>query len=297
MHNSTTTPITKSGSDEEKQVLFHLDTKEQQTLPTNNKAADGEVIIPPNIGILTLNRPNAANAFSQRMVSELRAVLDQIRFQENDVRCVVLTSSSSKVFSAGADLKERSSMTQDEAGDFVSQLRGTFDDIANLPMPVVAAIEGVAVGGGLEMALAADIRVAGSLARFGLPETSLAIIPGAGGTQRLPRLIGTARAKELIFTGRRIDADTALQYGLIQHKVKAGISLPIALSIAQEIAKNGPLAIRAAKQAIDVGMEASDLSEGMSIERECYSTIIPTNDRLEGLNAFREGRTAVYTGK
>mmetsp|Transcript_28389 Transcript_28389/g.41989 ORF Transcript_28389/g.41989 Transcript_28389/m.41989 type:complete len:195 (+) Transcript_28389:77-661(+) len=146
---STTTPITKSGSDEEKQVLFHLDTKEQQTLPTNNKAADGEVIIPPNIGILTLNRPNAANAFSQRMVSELRAVLDQIRFQENDVRCVVLTSSSSKVFSAGADLKERSSMTQDEAGDFVSQLRGTFDDIANLPMPVVAAIEGVAVGGGL----------------------------------------------------------------------------------------------------------------------------------------------------
>ena len=137
------------------------------------------------------------------------------------VRCVVITSSLGKVFSAGADLKERASMTQDQAAEFVTLLRNTMERVACLPVPVLAAVEGVAVGrGGLELALAADLRIVSSTATFGLPETTLAIVPGTGGTQRLGRLIGVARAKELIWTGRRIQGDEALQYGLVEMVVR-----------------------------------------------------------------------------
>jgi methylglutaconyl-CoA hydratase len=154
------------------------------------------------------------------MLQELAETLDTLE-NDDEIRCVVVTSSSPRVFSAGADLKERATMTMEEAAAFVTRLRNTMQRLSRLPMPTIAAIEGVAVGGGLELALAADLRIAGMNAKFGLPETGLAIIPGAGGTQRLSRLIGVARAKELIFTARRIDASTALDYGLVQHVVES----------------------------------------------------------------------------
>lgn len=188
-------------------------------------------------------------------------------------------------------------MTIEEASAFVTRLRMTFHRLSCLPIPTIAAVEGVAVGGGLELAMATDIRVVGASSTFGLPETSLAIIPGAGGTQRLPRLIGVARAKELVFTGRRINATAALEYGLVQHVVDQGQADHTAVELALEIAKNGPIAIRAAKKAVDTGMEAPTMEEALEIERECYQQIIPTQDRLEGLAAFREGRTPEYQGQ
>lgn len=172
------------------------------------------------VSTITLNRPKA-NAMGTVMLQELTDTLDTLE-KDASTRCVVVTSCSQKVFSAGADLKERANMTMEEASDFVTRLRNTFERLSQLAVPTLAAVEGVAVGGGLELALATDLRISGTGALFGLPETSLAIIPGAGGTQRLPRLIGVARAKELIFTGRRIDATTALEYGLVQHVVEQG---------------------------------------------------------------------------
>lgn len=172
------------------------------------------------VSTITLNRPKA-NAMGSVFLQELSDSLDTLE-SDRSIRCVVVTSSSPKVFSAGADLKERATMTMEEASAFVTRLRNTMHRLSRLAVPTIAAVEGVAVGGGLELALAADLRIAGSNAVFGLPETSLAIVPGAGGTQRLPRLIGVARAKELIFTGRRIDAVTALNYGLVQHVVESG---------------------------------------------------------------------------
>lgn len=244
---------------------------------------------------LTLNRPKA-NAMGSTMLAELREAIDELT-NDASTRCLILTSSSQKVFSAGADLKERATMSQKEAVAFVSYLRATMDHLAKLPMPVIAAIEGVALGGGLELALAADLRVAGRNAVMGLPETSLAIIPGAGGTQRLPRLVGVARAKDLIFTGRRIDSATALAYGLVEYWIEEGQAESKAIELAWEIAKNGPVAIRAAKEAIDVGMSNKDMTNALLVERRCYNRTIPTEDRLEGLAAFKEGRSPTYKGK
>lgn len=173
------------------------------------------------VSTITLNRPKA-NAMGSQMLQELSETMDALEHNDSETRCIVVTSSSPKVFSAGADLKERATMSLEEASAFVTRLRNTMQRLSRLPMPTIAAVEGVAVGGGLELALATDLRVAGRNAKFGLPETSLAIVPGAGGTQRLPRLIGVARAKELIFTARRIDASTALDYGLVQHVVESG---------------------------------------------------------------------------
>ena len=188
-------------------------------------------------------------------------------------------------------------MTQGQAAEFVTLLRNTMERMACLPMPILAAVEGVAVGGGLEIALAADLRIASSTAIFGLPETSLAIIPGAGGTQRLSRLIGLARAKELIWTGRRIPAEEAYKYGLVQFVVEPGQATDHAMELAWKIAGNGPIAIRASKEAIDRGMTVLDMKEALEIERRCYAKTLPTQDRLEGLAAFKEGRTPVYKGE
>jgi methylglutaconyl-CoA hydratase len=215
----------------------------------------------------------------------------------SDVRAVVLRSSVPGVFCAGADLKERASMTPEQVSSFVEAIRSTFSAVAALPMPTIAVVEGAALGGGTELALACDFRVAGEGASFGLPETTLAIIPGAGGTQRLPRLIGAARAKELILTGRRIPAAQAERVGLLTSLVKAGEADAAALALARELGSNGPVAVRAAKEAIDSGMEVG-LSEALGrVEKASYARVIPTADRLEGLAAFREKRKPVYTGK
>ena len=210
--------------------------------------------------VVTLNRPAARNALGVAMVTEFRSTLEALRFNSS-VRVVVLRSAVPRVFCAGADLKERATMTRVEVASFVHSLRASFTDVAQLPMPVIAAVEGAALGGGLELALACDFRVAGADATFGLPETGLAIIPGAGGTQRLPRLIGAARAKELIFTGRRLGATEALAYGLVSSVAQPGGAYAMALDMARVILPRGPVAIRAAKEAIDQGLE-TDLATG-----------------------------------
>ncbi|KAN0024174.1 hypothetical protein ACTFIV_008574 [Dictyostelium citrinum] len=163
-------------------------------------------------------------------------------------------------------------------------------------MPTIAAIEGVAVGGGTEMVLACDFRIASKSSKMGLPETGLAIIPGAGGTQRLPRLIGIPRAKELIFTGAILDSKRALEIGLVQYETEKGEAFDKAIEIAKQILPKGPIAIRMAKQAIDRGMNV-DQASGMIIEQASYAQVIPTKDRIEGLTAFKEKRKPIYKGE
>jgi methylglutaconyl-CoA hydratase len=187
-------------------------------------------------------------------------------------------------------------MSPEETEAFVQGLRGAFTEVEDLPMPVIAALEGAAFGGGLELALAADLRVAGAEARMGLVETALAIIPGAGGTQRLPRLIGATRAKELIFTARRIGASEAGQLGLVNQVTPAGEALGAALALAREILPNGPVALRMAKQAVNRGLDL-DRDAGLALEQACYAQVIPTQDRQEGLAAFREKRKPLYRGQ
>lgn len=245
--------------------------------------------------ILTLNRPSSKNALGKAMMQEFRATLASVRF-DSSVRAVVLRSSVPKVFCAGADLKERAEMSKAEVAAFVHGLRSAFTEVSRLPMPTIAAIEGAALGGGLELALACDFRIAGAEAMLGLPETGLAIIPGAGGTQRLPRLIGASKAKELIFTARKLRAAEALEYGLLNYVTPAGTALDRALALAREILPQGPVAVRVAKEAVDRGSEV-DLESGMVIEQACYAQVIPTADRTEGLAAFREKRKPVYRGE
>ncbi|XP_072808834.1 methylglutaconyl-CoA hydratase, mitochondrial isoform X3 [Vicugna pacos] len=200
----------------------------------------------------------------------------------------------------GADLKERVKMNPSEVGPFVSKIRAVINEIANLPVPTIAAIDGLALGGGLELALACDIRVAASSAKMGLVETKLAIIPGGGGTQRLPRAIGMSLAKELIFSARVLDGQEAKAVGLISHVLEQNqegdAAYRKALDLAREFLPQGPVAMRVAKLAINQGMEV-DLVTGLAIEEACYAQTIPTKDRLEGLLAFKEKRTPRYKGE
>ena len=245
--------------------------------------------------LLGLDRPAAKNALGRQLLGEFRQILADLRFDPT-ARVVVVHSLVSGVFCAGADLKERADMSAAETAAFVHGLRSAFTELEDLPMPVIAVLEGAAFGGGLELALAADLRVAGAEAKLGLVETALAIIPGAGGTQRLPRLIGAARAKELIFTARRIGAEEAGRLGIVDRVVAAGGALDAALALAREILPNGPVALRMAKLAVNRGLEL-DRDSGLAFEQACYAQVIPTRDRLEGLAAFREKRKPQYRGE
>ncbi|XP_019524241.1 PREDICTED: methylglutaconyl-CoA hydratase, mitochondrial isoform X5 [Hipposideros armiger] len=200
----------------------------------------------------------------------------------------------------GADLKERVKMHSSEVGPFVSKIRAVINEIANLPVPTIAALDGLALGGGLELALACDIRVAAASAKMGLVETKLAIIPGGGGTQRLPRAIGMSLAKELIFSARVLDGQEAKAVGLVSHVLEQNqegdAAYRKALDLAREFLPQGPVAMRVAKLAINQGMEV-DLVTGLAIEEACYAQTIPTKDRLEGLLAFKEKRSPRFKGE
>ncbi|KAJ6932975.1 enoyl-CoA hydratase 2 [Populus alba x Populus x berolinensis] len=244
---------------------------------------------------VNLDRPAAKNSIGKEMLRGLRNAFETIESDES-AQVVLICSSVPKVFCAGADLKERKTMTPSEVQNFVNSLRSTFSFIEALRVPTIAVIEGAALGGGLEMALSCDLRICGEDAVLGLPETGLAIIPGAGGTQRLPRLVGKSLAKELIFTGRKIGGREAMPMGLANYSVPAGEAHSKALEIAREIIQKGPVAIRMAKKAINEGLEI-DLPSALELEEECYEQILNTKDRLEGLAAFAEKRKPRYRGE
>ncbi|KAI9593979.1 ClpP/crotonase-like domain-containing protein [Syncephalis fuscata] len=251
----------------------------------------------PSLGIavLNLNRPKAKNALSRALVDSFRSEIDTLRYNK-DTRVVIVRSLVDGVFCAGADLKERVTMTPNEVAKFLHTLRQAYRELETLPIPTIAAVDGAALGGGIEMALCCDFRVAGPGAKIGLPETKLAIIPGAGGTQRLTRLVGIDKAKLLIYTGRILDNVSAENYGVVTQAIRKETAYDGALSLAREMLPQGPIAMRMAKLAIDYGGPL-DLETGLEFEQRCYAQVIPTEDRMEGLKAFREKRKPIYHGQ
>jgi enoyl-CoA hydratase/carnithine racemase len=247
------------------------------------------------VATLTLNRPEVMNSFNFALLEALRDAIEALRF-DPATRVVIVTGRGEKAFCSGADLKERAGLSPQEVKRFILTIRNLFSAIEQLPKPVIGAVNGIALGGGTELALACDLRIASAGASMGLTETRLAIIPGAGGTQRLPRLVGRGKAKELIFTGRRVAADEALSIGLVNQVVAAAELLPACRAMAAMICETGPIAIEQAKYAINHGLE-TDLATGLALESNAYWVTIPTEDRLEGLAAFREKRKPIYKGK
>ncbi|MBW2367956.1 MAG: enoyl-CoA hydratase [Deltaproteobacteria bacterium] len=244
---------------------------------------------------LTLNRPKIMNSFNFDQLRALKEQIEAIRFRP-EIRVVIITGAGEKAFCAGADLKERATLSDIQVKEFIYTIRNLFTAIEALNKPVIAAVNGVALGGGTELALACDIRIASKTASLGLTETRLAIIPGAGGTQRLPRLVGRGKAKELIFTGRRVSAQEALEIGLVNQVCEPAELLDACNQMAAMICETGPVAIEQAKYAINYGLE-TDLHTGLAMESNAYWVTIPTEDRLEGLAAFREKRKPVFKGK
>lgn len=245
-----------------------------------------------NLCIVTIDRPEVRNALSSVVLEELRVIAEELA-NDTTTRAVIFTGSGEKAFSAGADLKERIGMSEQDTLAFVTKIQRVFQMIADLPMPTIAAINGDAFGGGLELALACDVRVMNKASHIGLTEVSLGIIPGAGGTQRLPRLVGIACAMELIFTARKLTGQDALRIGLVN--AVADDARAEARVMAELIAKNAPLAVRAAKSAIMCTQEKS-LHDGLVVELASYHEILDSDDRKEGLRAFREKRAPLFRG-
>jgi enoyl-CoA hydratase/carnithine racemase len=258
---------------------------------------DNVLLVEEDAGIatLTLNRPEVMNSLNIPLLHALRERIESFRFRR-DLRVIIITGSGEKAFCSGADLKERATLNQDQVREYIYTIRNLFTSIEELNKPVIAAVNGIALGGGTELALASDIRIATTNASMGLTETRLAIIPGAGGTQRLPRLIGKGKAKELIFTGQRIDGQEALEIGLINQVCEPDGLLEACWKMAAMICETGPVAIEQAKYAINYGLE-TDMHTGLAIESNAYWVCIPTEDRLEGLAAFKEKRKPVYKGR
>lgn len=245
------------------------------------------------IAWLALSNPERHNALSGQVVADLQEAADQLAV-DRSVRVVILHGGEARSFCSGADLKERQGMEEAAVVAAVHALREAVNSVAQLPAPVIAAIHGMALGGGLELALACDIRLAADDAQLGLTEVGWGIIPGAGGCARLPALVGPARAKELIFTARRLTAAEALEVGLVNRVVSRPDLLAVAREMAERIAGQAPLAVRAAKRAIDAG---PGLAAALAAEWREYRFIVPTQDRLEGLRAFAERRPPVFRGE
>ena len=244
---------------------------------------------------LTIERPEVMNCLSFSTLKRFRTLLEELR-EDQALRCILITGAGEKAFCSGADLKERYTMPDERVPDFVRNIRALMDDVEQMPQPTVAVMNGFAFGGGTELALACDLRVAAEDAVLGLTETSLAIIPGAGGTQRLPRLVGKSRAKDLILTARRLDAVEAASMGLVNRTAPKEQLTTLALEVAECISNNGPVAVRAAKEAIDRGCDLP-LAQGLEIEAECYARTLTTSDRVEALRAFKEKRKPDYRGE
>jgi enoyl-CoA hydratase len=248
-----------------------------------------------SVAIVTLNRPEKLNALSRETIAALSAAFKSF---ENDaeLRAVILTGAGDRAFSAGTDLTELIHVSAEEARTVADYGQQLCDQIEQTPVPVIAAINGIAAGGGCELALACHLRLATLNARFSLPETKLGIIPGYGGTQRMMRELGRARALELILTSGSINADDALRFGLINRVVPALELLPAAEELAREIAQLAPLAIRACLKAV-VGGSELPLAEGLALEGKLFASLFATEDMREGTLAFLEKRKAVFKGR
>lgn len=245
------------------------------------------------VATIRINAPATRNALTVEIQDGLLAALDGAERDET-VRAVIITGAGDKAFAAGADLKKLRGYT---AGDGIAgRLQAVFDRVESLPKPTVAAVGGWALGGGCELAMACDLRIASSRARFGLPETGLGIIPGAGGTQRLARLVGAGRAMDLILSGRILDADEALAWGLVTRVAEPGELLTAAHELAEGIARRGPVATRLAKIAVRSALD-TDLRTGQVIERLAQSVLHTTADKQEGIAAFLDKRDANFEGK
>ena len=242
-----------------------------------------------------LNRPEQMNAMNTAMGEDLLACFDGLKM-DTDARAVVFTGAGDRAFCAGGDLKERNEMSDETwRAQHVIFEQAAFR-VLRCPIPVIAAVEGFALAGGCELAILSDFIVASETAVFGVPETTLGIFPGIGGTQLLPRLLGAPLAKEMIFTGRRLKAEEAKAAGLLNHLVPKGQARARATEIATTIAQNGPIAVRQAKKAIAYGME-TDLDTGMILAIEAYNATVVTEDRLEGVRAFNEKRKPNFKGR
>jgi enoyl-CoA hydratase len=245
---------------------------------------------------ITLNRPDASNAMNTQMGRELMDLFETFQIEFDNLRCIVLTGAGEKAFCAGGDLKERRGMS-DEAwmaqhAIFERMLRA----FLACPLPVIAAVNGAAYGGGCELAAAADFVYASENARFALTEVTLGIMPGAGGTQNLPRAVGMRRAKEIILTGLPFTAEQGEHWGLVNTVVPLAQLMDAALATARRIADNAPIAIRQAKQSVQRGMQMS-LWDALAFEIEAYNRMVPTEDRREGVNAFNEKRKPVFRNR
>lgn len=247
------------------------------------------------IGLVTINRPKALNALNAATIHELDRMFAELA-QDDAVQVVILTGSGDKSFVAGADITEMQCMSAMEGRNWSKLAQAVFNKIENLPKPVIAAINGYALGGGCEICMACDIRIASEKAKFGQPEVSLGIPPGFGGTQRLPRLIGKGRAKELLFTGDMIDAAEAYRIGLANRVVSPEALISAAKEMAQKIMSRAPLAVQVCKAAVNEGLD-TDLETGVAYEAEVFGLCFATEDQKEGMSAFVNKRKANFTGK
>jgi enoyl-CoA hydratase len=247
------------------------------------------------IATITLNRPEALNAFSKEVIEEILQALEDVKSDEN-IRVILLTGAGEKAFSAGADIKAMKGMNALKARELSLMGEKLCNALENLEKPVIAAINGYALGGGLEVAMACDIRIASENARMGQTEINIGLIPGWGGTQRLPRLIGKTKAKELIFTGKIIDAKTAEQLGIVNMVVPSDKFKETVQQFALELASKAPVALKVAKALINKGSEIS-LDAAIALEREGFGVVASTEDLQEGVSAFIEKRKPMFKGK
>lgn len=250
----------------------------------------------PGVLLVTLNRPDRSNAISTQTGHDLLDVFQRLERDYRNYRCVVLTGAGSKAFCAGGDLKERNSFNDDQWIRQHEVFERAFRKVLECPLPVVAAVNGSAYGGGLELMLLCDFAYASRAARFALPEVSLGIMPGGGGTQTLSRAAGERRAKELIMTAAPFSAAEALEWGIVNKVVEPGEVLAAALETARRIATNAPISVRQAKHSIHRGSQM-DLHSGLMFEIEAYQRMVSSEDRKEGVAAFNEARKPVFAGK
>jgi enoyl-CoA hydratase len=250
----------------------------------------------PHVLRVTLNRPEIANAFNTQMMRDLLSLWQELATNEELPRCIVLTGAGDRAFCAGADLKERNTLSE---AQWMAQhviIEEQFKALIECPVPVIAAANGHAFAGGLEMLLACDFAYAVKAARFALTEVTLGLMPGAGGTQTLPRAAGERRAKEIILTGKPFEAAQALEWGVVNSLYEPDALMPTALETATRIANNAPIAVKEARRSIHGGLQ-KDLAAAMRFEIECYNKLVPTEDRREGIRAFNEKRKPEFKGR